>query len=92
MKIFRRARCAACDATLYAEDAVKKGEALYCNDLDCIKNEFTGREYRDLCQEYIEEFCSVEFKNWLIDAWFEKADEEDVEHYEEYEPECDYDD
>ena len=92
MKFLIHECCSCCGKRLHVDDSVKKGKSLYCNDLNCMQYEFSEREYSNLCQEYIEEFCPEEFKNWLIDAWFEKADEEDVEHYEEYEPECDYDD
>lgn len=91
MKIFRRGCCEHCGQPLFPEDAIKIDDKLYCKDWECIKDLFDAEEYISMCKDFVENYSFEQFFEWVIDD-LEKVREEDVEYYEEYEPECDYDD
>ena len=92
MKIFRRGCCEHCGQPLFPEDAIKIDDKLYCKDWECIKDLFDDEEYSKMCRDFVEMYAFEQFFECVIEDHFEKARVEDVEYYENYEPECDYDD
>ena len=89
MKTFKRERCALCGEPLTADNALKLGKMLICNNPVCMKLKITDREYSELCIEFSEDIWPELFYHWLSEAYFDKPDEDEIEYFEEYEPERD---
>ena len=92
MQILKRESCALCGEPLTSDNALKHDDMLICTNPVCMKLRIREREYSDLCNEFAEDIYPEKFYEWLEEAYFDKPDEDEIEYYEEYEPECDHDD
>lgn len=92
MQILKRASCALCGEPLTSDNALKHDDMLICTNPVCMKLNIRETEYNDLCNEFAEDIYPEKFYEWLEEAYFDKPEEDEIEYYEEYEPECDHDD
>ena len=53
----------------------------------CMELCISDSDYDGLCREFAEDICPEEFRKWIAEACFLKADEEDLEYFEDFEPE-----
>ena len=87
MQILKRASCVFCGEPLTADNALKLGEVLICDNPVCMKRNIRETEYNDLCNEFAEDIYPEKFYEWLEEVYFDKPDEDEIEYFEEYEQE-----
>ena len=92
MQILKRASCALCGEPLTSDNALKHDDMLICTNPVCMKLNIRETEYNCLCNEFAEDIYPEKFYEWVEEVYFDKPEEDEIEYYEEYEPECDHDD
>ena len=87
MQILKRASCTFCGEPLNEDNALRCGDKLICNNMVCMELCISDSDYDGLCREFAEDICPEEFRKWIAEACFLKVDEEDLEYFEDFEPE-----